>query len=49
MVNIDIIRKNYPLHWLVWHNSYVELDKELSTNQVCAYLLFNKLISFDIN
>ncbi|EGI65149.1 Ankyrin repeat domain-containing protein 13B [Acromyrmex echinatior] len=33
MVNIDIIRKNYPLHWLVWHNSYVELDKELSTNQ----------------
>ncbi|KAG5320065.1 AN13D protein, partial [Acromyrmex heyeri] len=33
MVNIDTIRKNYPLHWLVWHNSYVELDKELSTNQ----------------
>lgn len=33
MVNIDIIRKNYPLHWLVWHNSHVELDKELSTNQ----------------
>ncbi|XP_011868021.1 PREDICTED: ankyrin repeat domain-containing protein 13D isoform X2 [Vollenhovia emeryi] len=33
MVNVDAIRKNYPLHWLVWHNSYVELDKELSTNQ----------------
>jgi len=33
MVNIDTVRKNYPLHWLVWHNSYVELDKELSTNQ----------------
>ncbi|XP_032687957.1 ankyrin repeat domain-containing protein 13D [Odontomachus brunneus] len=33
MVNTDTIRKNYPLHWLVWHNSYVELDKELSTNE----------------
>lgn len=33
MVNVDTIRQNYPLHWLVWHNSYVELDKELSTNQ----------------
>ncbi|XP_011701886.1 PREDICTED: ankyrin repeat domain-containing protein 13D [Wasmannia auropunctata] len=33
MVNVDTIRKNYPLHWLVWHNSHVELDKELSTNQ----------------
>ncbi|KYM95175.1 PREDICTED: ankyrin repeat domain-containing protein 13D [Cyphomyrmex costatus] len=33
MVNIDTIRKNYPLHWLVWHNSCVELDKELTTNQ----------------
>ncbi|XP_012533297.1 ankyrin repeat domain-containing protein 13D [Monomorium pharaonis] len=33
MVNVDTIRKNYPLHWLVWHNNYVELDKELSTNQ----------------
>lgn len=37
MVNVDAIRKNYPLHWLVWHNSYVELDKELSSaNQVCC-------------
>ncbi|XP_071629370.1 ankyrin repeat domain-containing protein 13D isoform X1 [Temnothorax longispinosus] len=33
MVNVDTIRKNYPLHWLVWHNSYVDLDRELSTNQ----------------
>ncbi|XP_070169807.1 ankyrin repeat domain-containing protein 13D isoform X1 [Polyergus mexicanus] len=33
MVNIDTVRKNYPLHWLVWHNSHVELDKELSANQ----------------
>lgn len=36
MVNIETVRKNYPLHWLIWHNSYVELDKELSTNQVCV-------------
>ncbi|XP_020297870.1 ankyrin repeat domain-containing protein 13B isoform X2 [Pseudomyrmex gracilis] len=33
MVNADIIRKNYPLHLLVWYNNYVELDKELSANQ----------------
>ncbi|KAL6265009.1 hypothetical protein P5V15_005101 [Pogonomyrmex californicus] len=33
MVNVDTIRRNYPLHWLVWHNSYADLDKELSTNK----------------
>ncbi|XP_025987050.1 ankyrin repeat domain-containing protein 13D [Solenopsis invicta] len=33
MVNVETIRKNYPLHWLVWHNNYVELEKELFTNQ----------------
>ncbi|XP_043282604.1 ankyrin repeat domain-containing protein 13D isoform X2 [Venturia canescens] len=33
MVNTDWIKKTYPLHWLVWNNDYVELDKELSTNQ----------------
>lgn len=32
MVNIEKIRKTYPLHWLVWNNDYVQLDKELSTN-----------------
>lgn len=50
MVNIDTVRKNYPLHWLVWHNSYVELDKELSTNQVCikTFAVQLKLFSFDI-
>lgn len=31
MVNIDTIRKNYPLHWLVWNNNYVELKEELSS------------------
>ncbi|XP_003486587.1 ankyrin repeat domain-containing protein 13D isoform X4 [Bombus pyrosoma] len=31
MVNIDTIQKNYPLHWLVWNNNYVELEEELST------------------
>ncbi|XP_076755839.1 ankyrin repeat domain-containing protein 13D isoform X3 [Xylocopa sonorina] len=31
MVNIDTIKKNYPLHWLVWNNNYVELEEELST------------------
>lgn len=32
MVNVEKIRKAYPLHWLVWNNDYVQLDKELSTN-----------------
>ncbi|XP_051172828.1 ankyrin repeat domain-containing protein 13D isoform X2 [Leptopilina boulardi] len=32
MVNVEKIRKSYPLHWLVWNNDYVQLDKELSTN-----------------
>lgn len=32
MVNVETIKKNYPLHWLVWNNNYVELAKELSTN-----------------
>ncbi|XP_017882466.1 ankyrin repeat domain-containing protein 13D isoform X3 [Ceratina calcarata] len=31
MVNIDTIQKNYPLHWLVWNNYYVELEEELAT------------------
>ncbi|KAK9301053.1 hypothetical protein QLX08_006399 [Tetragonisca angustula] len=31
MVKIDTIQKNYPLHWLVWNNNYVELEEELST------------------
>ncbi|XP_076287516.1 ankyrin repeat domain-containing protein 13D isoform X2 [Lasioglossum baleicum] len=31
MVNIDTIQKNYPLHWLVWNNNYVELEEELSS------------------
>ncbi|XP_015586307.1 ankyrin repeat domain-containing protein 13D isoform X2 [Cephus cinctus] len=33
MVNIETIKRTYPLHWLVWNNNYDELDKELSTNQ----------------
>ncbi|XP_033208375.1 ankyrin repeat domain-containing protein 13D isoform X2 [Belonocnema kinseyi] len=32
MVNTEVIQKTYPLHWLVWNNNYVQLDKELSTN-----------------
>lgn len=32
MVNVETIQQNYPLHWLVWNNNYVELAKELSTN-----------------
>ncbi|XP_076653675.1 ankyrin repeat domain-containing protein 13D isoform X2 [Halictus rubicundus] len=31
MVNIDIIQKNYPLHWLVWNNNYEELEEELTS------------------
>ncbi|PSN45064.1 Ankyrin repeat domain-containing protein 13B [Blattella germanica] len=30
MPSIDVIKSEYPLHWLVWNNEYKELDKELS-------------------
>lgn len=43
MVNVETIQQNYPLHWLVWNNNYVELAKELSTNSVCKDL---RIISF---
>lgn len=26
--------ENYPLHWLVWHNNYRKLDKELTDGKV---------------
>ncbi|KAG7188255.1 hypothetical protein KM043_016116 [Ampulex compressa] len=31
MVNVDAVRRNYPLHLLVWNNDCGELDRELST------------------
>ncbi|XP_076232023.1 ankyrin repeat domain-containing protein 13D isoform X2 [Calliopsis andreniformis] len=31
MVNTETIQKNYPLHWLVWNDSYEELEEELSS------------------
>ncbi|XP_071443354.1 ankyrin repeat domain-containing protein 13D isoform X3 [Hetaerina americana] len=33
MPNLDSIKADYPLHWLVWNNSYEELDKQLSKNE----------------
>ncbi|XP_034951701.1 ankyrin repeat domain-containing protein 13D isoform X1 [Chelonus insularis] len=33
MVHIDKIKEIYPLHWLVWNNDYLELDRTLSSNQ----------------
>ncbi|KAF7989260.1 hypothetical protein HCN44_010842 [Aphidius gifuensis] len=33
MVNIDTIKDIYPVHWLVWNNDHIELDKILSTNE----------------
>lgn len=45
MVTIDTIKETYPLHWLVWNNDYIELDKILSTNQV---KINNNSISFFI-
>lgn len=27
------LQEEYPLHWLVWHNEYKQVDRELTTNQ----------------
>lgn len=34
MVQIDFIKKEYPLHLLVWQNDYHQLEKELSSREV---------------
>ncbi|XP_038670250.1 ankyrin repeat domain-containing protein 13B isoform X2 [Scyliorhinus canicula] len=34
MISARRVAEKYPLHYLVWHNKYKELEKELSTEQV---------------
>uniref|UniRef100_UPI00398F4113 ankyrin repeat domain-containing protein 13B n=1 Tax=Pristiophorus japonicus TaxID=55135 RepID=UPI00398F4113 len=34
MISTRRVAEKYPLHYLVWHNKYKELEKELSTKQV---------------
>ncbi|XP_041054265.1 ankyrin repeat domain-containing protein 13B isoform X2 [Carcharodon carcharias] len=34
MISARRVAEKYPLHYLVWHNKYKELEKELSTKQV---------------
>lgn len=38
MVTTDLIKSEYPLHWLVWNNSYRDLQQELSKNIVSTFL-----------
>ena len=43
------LKDEFPIHWLVWHNNYRELDTELEKNvvsRICLYLSrFIKLLS----
>ncbi|XP_043574347.1 ankyrin repeat domain-containing protein 13B isoform X2 [Chiloscyllium plagiosum] len=34
MISARKVAEKYPLHYLVWHNKYKDLEKELSTKQV---------------
>ncbi|XP_060703936.1 ankyrin repeat domain-containing protein 13B isoform X2 [Hemiscyllium ocellatum] len=34
MISARKVAEKYPLHYLVWHNKYKDLEKELSTKQI---------------
>ena len=38
MITTDLIKSEYPLHWLIWNNNYQELSKELSNNCVSVHI-----------
>lgn len=33
-MDVESIEKKYPLHWLVWNNSYEELQEKLKNEAV---------------
>lgn len=33
-MSVESIEKKYPLHWLVWNNSYEELQQKLKNEAV---------------
>jgi ankyrin repeat protein len=33
MVEVEFIKKEYPLHWLVWQNDYKQLDTRLKKRE----------------
>lgn len=35
----ESLREEYPLHWAVWHNDFVELQKALDLNIVSTVKL----------
>lgn len=49
MVNIDKIKETYPLHWLVWNNEHIQLDKVLSSNEVRLLLKYCKNLNFNFS
>ena len=36
----DIVT-NFPLHWLVWHNDFRDLEKALASGKVSIYFFLN--------
>jgi len=40
MINVKLIKDIYPVHYLVWHNMFEELNKLLASKEVCIMLLF---------
>lgn len=36
-MDVESIEKKYPLHWLVWNNSYEELQEKLKNEAVNIY------------
>lgn len=44
-------REGYPLHWLVWHNDYRNLETELASGKVRIQFLlqgYTQFLLFDI-
>ena len=39
-------KERFPIHWLVWHNQYDELDKELAKSKVRVPVIALILVGF---
>lgn len=46
MVCEEVIKKEYPLHWLVWNNDYKTLEAELAKKEV-KIVIFLKLFGVE--
>lgn len=41
MTNLESIKRDFPLHWLVWNNDYVELQELLKDKEVSVIEIKN--------